>query len=108
MADTTTKSIQDLTTRVADLEVLTGACKTTLGSQQQALEHLTTQVESNAELFSATIKLTEKNGVDAYREVIAELRADMRTRMRWVLMAVGIGAAIAGGTNLLPTLELLP
>ena len=108
MADDTAKLLKDLSTRVTDLELLTGECKHALGIQRDSLDTLTKTVESSATMFSATLKLVEKNGTDAYKEVISELREDMRTRMRWVLMAVSIGAAIAGGSNLLPTLELLP
>ena len=108
VSDQTTDLIVALGARVSALESLTTECKTTLLNQQGALERLSGAVEHNQTVFAATLKLVEKNGTDAYREVISELREDMRTRMRWVLMAVSIGAAIAGGSNLIPTLEMLP
>lgn len=108
MTDPALSLIRELGVRVADLETRTQECHRTLESQQDSLRSLALVVEQNQDLFLKTLDATEKNGVEAYREVVQELRQELATRMRWILMAVAIGAAIAGGTNLLPTLGQLP
>lgn len=108
MTNQTIQLIQQLSIRVSELETMSEECKGTLAAQQVCLERLSAAVEANQELFQETLAKTEQNGIQAYREVVAELRAELNTRMRWILIAVAIGAAIAGGTNLLPTLEMMP
>lgn len=99
--------IAQLGARVSDLEHRTQECHVSLIEQRASLDTLTTMVESNQTLFRETLAATKENGDSAYREVVTALRAELRTRMRWILIAVAIGAAIAGGTNLLPSLEML-
>ena len=97
-----------LSSRVQTLEHESRETRNMFQEQQTTLERLAGAVESNQSLFKQAMDTSREAGIAAYREVVGELQEELKTRTRWILIAVACGAAIAGGIDILPALGIVP